>query len=438
MDKKELRKLTKRELLLLIAEQQEQRIQFLEEENRILTQKLAKLEQLLKSFDNPHTPSSKVRSKKNTERDDSKPRFPGKPEGSHGGGIQMPPPDQEIEVKKDSCPDCGTTLGNPYDSYRFRQMDIPQPKFVTTQYHVALYHCSCGAEVDAGADLQQGFYGPNVTAFLGSLRTECLSYEAISRLLKETYKLKISNVAVFNKLTLLACLMSSERELIRNAINSSDAANMDETGLRKDGQNGQVWNASTSHYCLFEYDKSRGADVAKRILDSFNGVLTTDDFKSYCWYELRQLCWAHLLREAKEFAEKYPDAEIQYERLKALYAKAKLAQQTQDTSKYDALEFELEDIATCYHPMDGCRIMYGKIHNRTVLWLRGVKQPNVELTNNRAERNLRKVVLHRNRIGCIRNEKGEAFVNNFLTCTSTWKIQGKNTYEKLLDYSQLT
>lgn len=423
MNKKELRQLSKNQLIEIILD---------------LKQKLEEFEHLLKSFDNPHTPSSKVRSKKNTERDDSKPRFPGKPEGSKGGGIQMPPPDQEVEIKKESCPACGTKLGKPCDYYHFGQMDIPQPHFVTTLYNVALYHCSCGANIDSGADLQQGFYGPNVTAFLGSLRTECLSYDAISRFLKETYKLRISNVAIFNKLTMLACLMSSERELIRKAINGSDAANMDETGLRKDGQNGQVWNASSDEHCLFEYDKSRGADVVKRILDSFSGVLTTDDFKSYHWYELHQLCWAHLLREAKEFAEKYSEAKIQYERLKALYAKAKLAQEAQDMSKYDGLEGELEDIATCYHPMDGCRIMHGKIHNRTALWLRAVRYPHAQLTNNRAERNLRKVVLHRNRIGCIRNEKGEAFVNNFLTCTSTWQIQGKNTYEKLLKYSRLT
>lgn len=430
MDKQELRKLSKNELIKLLLSEREARLE--------LEKRLEKFEHLLQAFDNPHTPSSKVRSKKNTEHDASKPRFPGKPAGSNGGGIQMPPPDQEVEIKKDSCPECQSPLGKPYDIYRFRQMDIPQPRFVTTQYNVGLYHCSCGAEIDAGAAMQKGFYGQNVTAFLGSLRTECLSYDAISRLLRETYKLKISNVAIFNKLTILASLMSSERELIRHAINKSDAVNMDETGLRKDGKNGQVWNASTADNCLFEYDRSRGADVAKRILDTFNGMLTTDDFKSYYWYKLRQLCWAHLLREAKEFAEKYPEAKIQYERLKTLYTKAKLVQCAQDMSKYDALKSELEDIAICYHPMDGCRIMHGKIHNRTDLWLQGVKSPHAQLTNNRAERNLRKVVLHRNRIGCIRNEKGEAFVNNFLTCTSTWQIQGKNTYEKLLSYSKLT
>ncbi|MDP3640678.1 MAG: hypothetical protein Q8R53_05795, partial [Nanoarchaeota archaeon] len=177
MEKKELRQLSKNQLIEIIFD---------------LKAKIDQFEHLLKAFDNPHTPSSKIRSKKNTERDESKPRFTGKPVGGNGGGIQMPPPDQNIEVKKDSCPECKLQLGAPYDHYTFRQMDIPQPKFITTQYRVALYHCSCGAEIDSGANLQRGFYGPNVTAFLGSLRTECLSYDAISRLLKETYKLKIS------------------------------------------------------------------------------------------------------------------------------------------------------------------------------------------------------------------------------------------------------
>jgi hypothetical protein len=430
MNKKELRQLSKSELINLFLNEREARLK--------LEKRLEEIESLLKAFDNPHTPSSKVRSKKNTERDESKPRFPGKPKGSNGGGIQMPQPDKEEFIKKDSCPECGKKLGKPYDMYKFRQMDIPEPRFLTTQFIVELYKCRCGAEVDAGEDMQKGFYGPNITALLGCLKDECLSYEAIARLLHSVYTLPITNVTVYNKLIQLACLMRSERECIRNAINESDNAAMDETGLRKDGKNGQVWNVSTALHCLFEYDKSRGAEVAKRILSNFSGALVTDDYKGYHWYALHQLCWAHLLREAKEFAEKYDGAKAQYKRLKTLYDKARRAQEMQDSSKYDTFVWELEDIARCYHPLDGCKTMYSKLHNRTHLWLLGAKMPNVPLTSNRAERCLRKVVLHRNRIGCIRNENGEEFVNTFLTCTSTWKIQGKNIYQELLKYSLLT
>src|SRR3989344_9028678 len=111
MEKKELRQLSKNQLIELIFD---------------LKAKIDTFEHLLKAFDNPHTPSSKMRSKKNTERDESKPRFPGKPEGSNGGGIDMPKPDKEVKIAKDNCPECGKKLGKEKDTYSFRQMDIPQ------------------------------------------------------------------------------------------------------------------------------------------------------------------------------------------------------------------------------------------------------------------------------------------------------------------------
>lgn len=423
MNKKELRALSKSELISIILQQEE---------------RICKIEAYLRAFDNPNTPSSKIRSKKNTERDESKPRFPGKPKGSNGGGINMPKPDKEVKITKDNCPECGKKLCKEKEAYSFRQMDIPQFSFITTQYTIAIYECSCGTEIDAGEDMQKGFYGPNVTALVGYLKKEGLSYKVISGLLGEVYALPISHVGVYSKFTSLIESMRSERERIKKRINKSDHAHMDETGLRKDGRNGYVWSASTPDYCLFEYDKSRGAEVAQRILNGFNGALITDDYKAYLWHPLRQLCWSHLLREAKEFGEKYEGAKAQYERLKLLYNKSKGAQEIKDASQYDAFAWELEDIASCYHPLDGCKTMHSKIHKRANLWLLGVKMPQVPLTNNHAERCLRKIVLHRNRMGCIRNEKGESFVNIFLSCTSTWKLQGKNTFKELVKYSLVT
>ena len=62
MNKKELRKLSKGELIEIILE---------------LEARLIKLEQFVRAFENPHTPSSMQRSKKNTQHDMEN-RFPGK------------------------------------------------------------------------------------------------------------------------------------------------------------------------------------------------------------------------------------------------------------------------------------------------------------------------------------------------------------------------
>ncbi len=419
MDKKELKHFSKSQLIAIILN---------------LEEHIRKLEQIVRTFDNPHTPSSKQRSKRNTTHDEQT-RFPGKPKGSNGAGINMPAPEKEEKITKDACTKCGKHLGKPYDFYKFRQMDIPEPKFITTLYVVGIYRCNfCKAEIDAGEDLHKGFYGANTTALIGYLKKEGLSCEAIAELFNDVYNMPISNVAVFDKLTNLTNSLAPEREQISNVINSFEYAHLDETGLREDGKNGFVWNVSIPMHCLFQFDRSRASDVAKRLLTNFNGAIITDDYKGYAWHQLRQLCWSHLLREAKEFAEKYPDSLAQYERLKILYDKAKRSQET-ESDFYDELVWELEDIARCYRPLDGCRTMYFKLHDRSHMWLLGVKYSNIPLTNNHAERCLRKIVLQRNRIGCIRNSKGEAFVNVFLSCISTWKLQGKNIYRELMNYA---
>ncbi len=235
MDKKELRQLSKRELIEIILQQQDMIFQITH-----LVKRIEELENYIKAFDNPHTPSSKQRSKKNTTHDEET-RFPGKPKGSNGGGIDMPPPDKEEKFTKDNCPECGKGLGKPYDTYKFRQMDIPEPKFITTLYVVGLYRCDfCKAEIDAGEELNKGFYGPNTTALIGYLKKEGLSYDAVAELFNDVYNMPISNVAVFDKLTNLTASLAPKKEQIAKAINSSEFAHLDETGLRQDGKNGFV------------------------------------------------------------------------------------------------------------------------------------------------------------------------------------------------------
>ena len=317
-------------------------------------------------------------------------------------------------------------------------MDIPLPKFITTCYTVEYYQCKCcGKQVDAGANLPKGFYDPNVTAMLATLKNEGLSFEAVARFFQETYKLPITSVAVYNRTNALTSVLAPERERILHAIRKSEFTHLDETGLREDGKNGFVWNASTPTYCAFEYDRSRGAAVAKKLLDNFDGSIITDDYAGYDWYKNRQLCWSHILREAKDIIDKYEGVDVQAKRLKALYVKAKLAQEKKDKHQFEKLTWELEDIATCYRAAK-CPNMFNRLHNRAHLWLHGILHPEVPLTNNHAERCLRKVVLQRNRIGCIRNQKGRNFIAILLSCTTTWRLQGKNLFEQLLKHALIT
>ncbi|MGB3656048.1 MAG: transposase [Rivularia sp. (in: cyanobacteria)] len=62
---------------------------------------------------------------------------------------------------------------------------------------------------------------------------------------------------------------------------------------------------------IFEIALSRGSDIAKNLLGKdFGGILNSDRYAAYNWVNLeqRQLCWAHLKREARR--GKFPPADF--------------------------------------------------------------------------------------------------------------------------------
>jgi hypothetical protein len=141
--KKELRQFSKSQLIDIIIS---------------LEEKIEKIERYLKAFDNPHTPSSKQLKKniKDNESEDNeessdeekkKPRFPGKPQGSNGGGIKLPEPDKIEEHKLDACPISGLPLGDPI-GYRVKtEIDFPDKPIQTIEHRIMQYISPASGEI---------------------------------------------------------------------------------------------------------------------------------------------------------------------------------------------------------------------------------------------------------------------------------------------------
>jgi hypothetical protein len=64
-------------------------------------------------------------------------------------------------------------------------------------------------------------------------------------------------------------------------------------------------------------------------------------------------------------------------------------------------------------------------------WFTFVITPEVEPTNNRAERALRELVVQRKIIGTLRNEKGIRIYETLPTLLATWKQMGLDLHEAL-------
>ncbi|KXA95133.1 transposase, partial [candidate division MSBL1 archaeon SCGC-AAA259E19] len=65
-------------------------------------------------------------------------------------------------------------------------------------------------------------------------------------------------------------------------------------------------------------------------------------------------------------------------------------------------------------------------------WFPYVVEPDVDPTNNQAERDLREPIVIRKIIGTLRNEKGTRIFERVMTMIATWKRQGLHPKDEML------
>ncbi len=98
---------------------------------------------------------------------------------------------------------------------------------------------------------------------------------------------------------------------------------------------------------------------------------------------------------------------------------------------YDKLLNELKSWMQTCKAYAELRKIATTIENGINYWLTCVLHPEIEPTNNRAERALREFVVQRKITGTLRNEKGTRITETIMTAIATWKLQGLNPYSML-------
>lgn len=185
---------------------------------------------------------------------------------------------------------------------------------------------------------------------------------------------------------------------------------VDETGWQVGKEACYTWVFSTPLHVLFRCGVGRGKAEAQAILgEQFGGIGVSDDYGAYKYlFSEHQLCWAHLLRKAIKLMLQYPH-EGHYRQffddLYELYQQAVRWQKDQRLSvgrgkKVERLEAHLSELCTRWQETVEPQTM--PIGEQTFIRLQQelmkgigalfvfVANPQVEPTNNRSERNLRK------------------------------------------------
>jgi len=98
---------------------------------------------------------------------------------------------------------------------------------------------------------------------------------------------------------------------------------------------------------------------------------------------------------------------------------------------YMELIEELDRWTQVYSSYRTLRDTVNTIKNGKEYWFTCVLHPEIEPTNNLAERMLRAWVVFRKIIGCLRTEKGEQTTETMLSLFSTWKLRKLQPYKEL-------
>ncbi|MCD2201745.1 IS66 family transposase [Halobacterium sp. KA-4] len=443
--------LSKDELLSRFLQMAE-RIDELEEKLEQKDERIEELETRLRKYENPHTPPSKRRSgtdESPTSQDDKDDDVrtdggtPGRKDGHDPEWRSTADPDEEIEVTCDCCPECGDHFDESVGVSPRLVEEIPDPKPPEiTRYNRHYYQCdSCGTEtVATHPDCpDEGQFGVNVIAQSALSRYDHrLPYRKIADRFEQLHRLELSGASAWHATERAARAGRCEYEQIRQEIQDADVVHIDETGIKRDGEQAWIWTFQTVQYTLYAVRESRGSDVPAEVLgEDFAGTVICDGWTAYPAFSSNlQRCWAHILREAEDAAEKQAEGEPIYHALRQVYValQARLESDLTIRERADLQRVarrELESLIDRSVPDGPVATLLGKLEGGLDHWLTFVGEPAVSPTNNAAENALREPVVLRKIIGTLRNDRGMFVHETVLSLLATWRQQGRNPYEEL-------
>ena len=411
-------------------------------ENEMLKARIRELEARLAKYENAHTPPS-LRRGRNLKKDKTNKGKPGQKVGHKGMTRPLAIPDSQVEVTADRCPDCGAKLNLPFrfESKVIEEIPEPQPVIVT-EYKIAHYICPCCRKEVVARDANcphEGKFGNNVIAQATLMRYEDrLPHRKIQDTLKRIHGLALSPATIFDLTRRAGEAVRPEYDAILERIRGAPILYVDETGIHVQGEKHWIWTFTTPSETFFVIRKSRGTSVLIEVLTRrFKGIIVCDGWKPYARFTKNlQRCWAHLLRESKDIAEKFEEAIPLHKALKELYDLLTKALENDPPPEVRMTLWELAQEALRHwiskeYSIEKVRKFIGKISNGFDYWFTFILNPGVDPTNNRAERALRPHVVLRKILGTLRNRKGTAIHELIMTVLATWGQRGLDCLQML-------
>lgn len=410
------------------------------------------------TFVKPSTPKPNEKATKQPRRKRAK--------DQNGARRREQTPTHTIQHHLEVCPDCAYPLQHPQLASKRQVIELPPPMPVEVTEH-QLFKSWCPRcskwhypPLDLSAQGQvigQSRMGVRIASVIAYLRTTLrMPVRLIREYLHIVHNLLISTGEIADLLHRVAEAekVRQAAQAIKEGVRHSSVVHGDETGWREGGQNGYIWCFCTPQgERYYEYDKSRGGAVARRILGSqFKGTLVTDFYAAYNEFPgEHQRCWVHLLRDLHKLKEEHKENEEVLGWAKAVRALYDTAQQCLHSPCSEHGPPSQQEREVVYiQLMEGVRELGGqyseakahRVHPCHTLCKRLLRhqdelftfvlQSGLSADNNLAERSVRPLVVMRKVSGGSQSARGSATRMTLASLFGTWRAKGLNPFQECL------
>ena len=343
------------------------------------------------------------------------------------------------------CPHCGTKLGKTQEIRSRYVTDIKlTSKVKNTRYDIHRKYCpKCKklVEPEVPNALPYARFGLNLMLLVMYLKLGLrLPGNKICAYFMDLHNLKISEGEVVHILKQLVVAFGDYYQYLEKAVKLARVKHSDTTSWRINGKNYHAWVFVATGIVLYKIRKRNNHKVALALFGKKQSdkVLVVDRFSAFRTLAeksgfLLQLCWSHILQDAKELDRDFgAEGKWVKRKLKDIYAKATALNHKGTPEIVEQLKAEIFLLTQRHYKHITIRRFVNNLWKRDVDNLfRFVTDPEIDSTNNISERELRALVVIRKISYGSRSTRGAHATGILLSIIQTMRFQKKNVLENL-------
>jgi transposase len=382
-------------------------------------------------------------------------RKAGGQEGHRGAGRTLAPEDQVDEIVDHyphACRGCGREFGEherrPGRRFgRHQVAELPPIGVLVVEHRAQRLRCP-DCKTKTVAELPPGVSGSAFGARLQAAIVTLTARHRISRrgaseLASDLFGVGLSTGAVDAICQRASDALADPHTSLRDWVLGQHALHVDETGWRTAGDSRALWAATTAGASLFEIAVHCNREQFDELIGPFSGIVVSDRWPGYEHLDpkQRQVCWSHLQRDFRRHSEGLAEQKAFGEHGLELTGRVFACWRAYQHEHRDRarLQTELEPIRSALRALledAGRKSKRTRYHRRfannllkvwPALWTFAT-HPDVEPTNNPAERALRGPVIHRKLSHGTRSDDGERFAERALSAAETCRQQRRSLF----------